>query len=207
MPQHEPLSTAGIPTTSAVTTTSAETGYFEHDLGRSLKGSVIADFELSSTRPLTSLPLLWCISNAFTSFVKTHEENVSCLKALQKSAETYLVGIGSVQETVDELNSRFDKPMHEDYNVDQADDTGDKWAALLLQRQRFRRDRAFIWTLVEKAVNDFFNDCINGELPMAPGAGHESEVRIVVEATRNFVAALGDAETATSLHEYSLGRI
>ena len=132
---------------------------------------------------------------------------MSCLKALQKFAETHLVGIGSFQEIVDELNLRFDKPLREDYNVDQIDDTGDKWAALLLQRQRFRRDRAFIWKLVEKAVDDYFNDHINGELPMALAAGHSSEVRIVVEATRKFVAALGDAETAMYLHEYLLRMI
>lgn len=98
--QLSPLSAAEAPTTQpdqlvsnpdqAPPSVSAETGFFDHDFDRSLKGSVIADFELASTRPLTDLPLLWCMSNAFTHLAKKCGENIVCAVTLKRAAERYL---------------------------------------------------------------------------------------------------------------------
>ncbi|KAF6240021.1 hypothetical protein HO173_001629 [Letharia columbiana] len=187
---------------------SAQTGLFDHDFDRSLEGSVVADFELASTRPLTSLPLLWCMSNTFTHFVKTHGEDLVCVIALKRAAEIYLRGIEASQDVVNKLNSRFDHKIMGKYDgLDDSDDE-DKWVALLNNEKRFRKDRAFIWDRLEEATHEYFNDYSNSELPVALGARHSSDaVKVVVKATRAFASVLGDVHTSAYVKNYWIGKI
>lgn len=188
---------------------SAQVGLLDHDFDRSLNGSFITDFELASTRPLTSLPLLWCISNTFGHFVKAHGEDLVCAIALKRAADVYLDDIGVSQDLVNKLDSRFDHTIMRKYDrADQTDDE-DKWAALLSNEKRFRKDRWFIWSVLEEATLDYFNDYEDGELPVSPlGARHSSdEVKVVVRATRAFVRRLRDDQTSAYMGEYWKGRI
>lgn len=110
---------------------------------------------------------------------------------------------------MNKLNSRFDHTIMRKYDrVDQSDD-GEKWAALLSNEKRFRRDRWFIWGVLEEATLDYFNDYEDAELPVSPrGARHSSDaVKVVVRATRSFVRRLGDGRTAAYVGEYWRGRI
>lgn len=211
--QLEPLSAGNTPTTQAdnlvstpdqdAYTDSAQTGFYNHDFDRSLRGSVIADFELASTRPLTSLPLLWCMSNTFTHFVKAHEGDVVCAVSLKRAVEVYLDNIGTSHDLVDKLNSRFDcKIMSKYENLDRCGEE-DKWAARLSNEKRFRKDRASIRDVLEEAINDYFNYYGNCALPVALGARHSSDaVKVVVKATGTFVTVLDDARTSAYLKKY-----
>lgn len=192
----------------AARSVSAHTGFFDHDFDRSLKGSVIADFELASTRPLTSLPLLWCMSNTFTHFVKAHQEDLVCVIALKRAAEIYLRDIEASQDVVNKLNLRFDHRIIRKYDkVDQSDEE-EKWAALLSNAKRFRKDRAFVWDVLEEATHEYFNDYTDGELPVALGARRSSDaVKVVVKATREFARVLGDAQTSAHMKKYWTGKI
>ena len=218
--QVEPLSAARAPKTRAdhlisnpdqsTPSISAQAGFLDHDFDRSLTGSFIADFELASTRPLTSVPLLWCISNTLTHFVKAHGEDLVCAIALKRAADIYLSDVGVSQDMVNKLNSRFDHTIMRKYDkVDQSDDDEEQWAALLRNEKQFRRDRCFIWRVLEEATLDFFNDWEDDELPVSRrGARHSSvAVRVVVRATRAFVRRLGDERTDAYMGEYWKGRI
>ncbi len=216
--QLEPLSAAKAPTTQAdqlvpnpdqaARSASAEAWFFDHDFDRSLNGSVIADFELASTRPLTSLPLLWCMSNTFTHLVKTFGEDLRCAITLQRAVEKFFKEIGTSQDFPNRLNSRFDFNITGKYDRIDHSDEKDKWAALVSNGKRFRKDRAFIWDLLEEAVRECFNDYEHGELPVALGAKHSSEeVKVVVKATRAFAMVLGDAETSKYIKKYWTGKI
>lgn len=188
---------------------SAEAGLLDHDFDRSLKGSFIADFELAPTRPLTSLPLLWCISNTITHFVAAHGEDIVCAIALKRATEIYLSDVGVSQDVVNQLNSRFDHTIMRKYDrVDQSDEE-EKWAALLKNEKRFRKDRWFIWTILRQAILDHFNDYEGAELPLSRrGARHISDaVKVVVRATRAFAGLLGDEDTAAYMGEYWQGKI
>lgn len=216
--QLESFSAAKTPTTQAdqlipnphqgARSVSAHAGFFDHGFDRSLKGSVIADFELASTRPLTSLPLLWCMSNTFTYFVKGRGEDVICVMALKRAAEAYFGNIEAPQDFINGFNSRFGyKIMGKYENVDQCDDE-DKCAALLTNAKRFRKDRAFIWDLMEEATQDYFNDYADFELPVARGARRSSEaVKVVVWATWEFVRMLGNTRTSAYVKKYWNGKI
>lgn len=216
--QVEPLPAPTAPTTQADElvsnlsqaehSVSDHAGHHDHDFDRSLEGSLIADFELASTRPLTSLPLLWCMSNTFTHFVKANGEQLVCVVALKRAVEGYLGDIGASTETVNALASRFNHPIVRKYDSLDDLDEGDKWAALLHNEKRFRKDRAFVWDRLEEATKEYFHDYNDGELPVALGARRSSEaVRVVVRATREFVAVLGDAETSAYLKKYWKGKI
>ena len=193
----------------AARSVSAETGFFDLDFDRSLAGSAIADFELASTRPLTSLPLLWCMSNTFTHFVTAHGEDLVCAVALKRAAETYLVDTEASHDLVQKLNSRFDHRIMGEYeSLDRCDAEGDKWAARRGNERRFREDRAFVWDVLEEATHDYFHDYDGCELPVALGARHGSDaVKTVVKAARRFVAVLGDAQTSAYMRRYWTGRI
>lgn len=227
--QVPPLSAATAPTTPAdhdlasnpddpFPSDSAEPGFFDHDFDRSLKGSVIADFELASTRPLTGLPLLWCMSNAFIHFVGTRGESLLTAAMLQRVTKAYLDAVGVTQELVDKLEGLFDdctvtvrecglKVKGRDDDDD--DDEEDKMAARHRAERRFREDRAFVWDVLEEAVGDYFNDYTDFELPVSvKGARRSSEeVRVVVEATRELVAMLDDTRTSAYLTKYWRGKI
>lgn len=215
----ESFSAAKAPTTQAdqlvpnpdqaARSTSAQPGFFDHDFDRSLKGSVIADFELASTRPLTSTPLLWCMSNTFTNLVKNHGEDLVCAMALKRGAEQYLRDIEAPEDMVNGLNSRFDHGIMREYDVAAHTEGEDQWAALVGNAGRFRKDRAFVWDVLERATRDYFNDYEDEELPVArKGARHSSaNVRVVVKATRTLVARLCDAETSAYLKGYWIGEI
>lgn len=197
----------------SVCSVSAEPGFFGDDFDRSLKGSVIADFELASTRPLTGLPLLWCMSSAFTHFVRTGGENLITAVALQRTTKAYLDAVGVSQDLVDRLESRFDWRiiMSEYGNLGRCDDDeeDDRMAARSRAERRFREDRAFVWDVLEEAVADYFNDYTDFELPVAlQGAWRSSDaVRVVVKTTRALVARLGDARTSSYLRKYWNGKI
>ena len=216
--QLEPLFAAKAPTTQAdqlvpnpdqaAPSVSAETWFFDYDFDRSLNGSVIADFELASTRPLTSLPLLWCMSNTFTHLVKTLGEDLLCAITLQRAVEKYFKEIGTSSDFPNRLNSRFDCDITRQYDRLNHCDEEDKWAALVSNGERFRKDRAFIWDLLEEAVREYFNDYEDGELPVALGAKRSSEpVRVIVKATRAFAMMLGDTETSAYIKKYWTGKI
>ena len=217
--QAEPLSPANAPTPQAddlfsdpdqaAYTASAETGFFDHDFDRSLKGSVIADFELASTRPLTSLPLLWCMSNTFTHFVKTRGEDLISAVALKRATEAHIDKIGVSRDLMDKLNSRFDYRIMCKYeNVDLCAEEEDKQAARLGNARRFRKDRAFVWDVLEEAVNDYFNNYDNFQLPVALGARRSCDaMKVVFKATWTFVRVLGDTQTSAHLRKYWNGKI
>ncbi|CAD6578025.1 MAG: hypothetical protein ASARMPRED_008498 [Alectoria sarmentosa] len=216
--QLEPLPPPIAPTTQAdqlipdpdqaARSVSAQTGWFDYEYDRSLGGSVIADFELASTRPLTSVPLLWCMSNSFVHFVKARGENLTCAVALKRAAEVYLRDIDASQDLVDGLNLRFDRKHMGKYARPDRYVEEDKWIGLLQNERCFRRDRAFIWGLLEKATNEYFYDYYESELPVALGAQHSCDaVKVVVKATRAFARVLGDARTAAYIKEYWTGRI
>ena len=210
--QLEPLSAAPAPTTQAdqlvpdpdqvTPSVSAQDGYFDLDFGRSLHGATIADFELASTRPLASLPILWCISNAFTHFVEAHGENLQSVITLELVVRAYLCDIGVSQDSLDRLDSRFDHRIMRKYDNDLGESDEEKWIALLNNAKRFRKDRAFVWDVLEEATNDYFNDYVDGELPVGSDA-----VEVVVKATRELARMLGDAQTAAYIKRYRRGRI
>lgn len=63
-------------------------------------------------------------------------------------------------------------------------DEGDTWAALLINERLFRKDRAFIWDVMQEATDEYFNHYNNCELPVTLGARHGSDaVKVVVKAT------------------------
>lgn len=140
--------------------------------------------------------------------MKVRGEDVICAMALKRAVEVYLGNIEVSQDVLNRLNSRFGyKIMGKYENVDQSDDE-DKWAALLANAKRFRKDRAFIWDLMEEATQDYFNDYADFELPVAQGAPCSSEaVRVVVKATRDFVRLLGDTRTSAYMKKYWTGKI
>ena len=193
----------------AALSVSAEAGLLDHDFDRSLKGSFIAEFELASTRPLTSVPLLWCISNTLTHFVAAHGEDLVCAIALKRATDVYLNDVGVSQDIVKKLNSRFDHTIMRKYDrVDQSDDE-EQWASLLRNEKRFREDRWFNWKILNEATLDYFNDYEDDELPVSRrGASHSSDaVKVVVRATREFVGRLGDDETYAYMGKYWRGEI
>lgn len=216
--QLEPLSAGKAPTTQAdqlvpnpdqaALSISAQTGFLDHDYDRSLKGSFIADFELASTRPLTSLPILWCMSNTFTHWVKAHGEDLVSAMSLKSATETYLDDIGASPDTVNRLTSRFDWKVTFKYDKLDQTDAEDKWAALLHNEKRFRKDRAFVWDRLEEATHDYFYDYVDGELPVARGARYSShEVKVIVKATREFAEVLDDTRTSRYIKRYWTGKI
>ena len=194
----------------AARSVSAQTRVLEHDFHRSLRGSFIADFELASSRPLTSVPLLWCLSNTFTHLVKTHGEDLVCVIALKRAAEDYLLAVGAYEDVVDKLNARFDhRLLFLKYDCDDHSDDEAEWTARILNAKRFREDRAFIWDRLEEATHEYFyENSKGGELPVALGARHSPEaVRVVVKATMDVVWRLGDTETSAYMDRYWDGRI
>lgn len=148
------------------------------------------------------------MSNTFTHFVKEHGEDLVCAMALKQAAETYLGDIGVSRDTLNGLNSRFDHEILHEYDMAVHAEDEDKWAALIRNPERFRRDRAFIWDVLEEATRDYFNDW-DAELPVArKGARHSSHaVRVVVRATRTFIRLLCDAETSAYVKRYWIGEI
>ena len=148
------------------------------------------------------------MSNTFTHFVKARGEDLVSVMTIKQVADTYLGDIGASPDIVNKLNSRFDYKITFKYDkVDQSNEE-DKWAALLHNEKRFRKDRAFIWDLLEEATNDYFHDYENSELPVALGARRSSDaVRVVVKATRAFAEVLGDEQTSRYLKRYWNGKI
>ena len=130
--------------------------------------------------------------------------------ALKRAADVYLSDVGVSQDVVKKLDARFDHTIISKYDrVEQPSDDEEKWAALLRNEKRFRKDRWFIWGVLEEATLDYFNDYEDAELMVSRrGARHGSEaVKVVVRATRFFVRRLGDGRTAAYVGEYWKGRI
>ncbi len=98
-----------------------------------------------------------------------------CAIMLMRAVEKYFKEIGTSQDFTNRLNSRFDCDItHQNDRLDRYDE-GDKWAALVSNGKRFRKDRAFIWDLLEEAVREYFNGYEDGGLPVALGAKRSSE--------------------------------
>lgn len=148
------------------------------------------------------------MSNSFVHFVKAHGENPTCAVALKRAVEVYLSDIDASQNLVDRLNLRFDHENMGKYDSPDQYGEDERWIVLLKNEGRFRKDRAFIWRLLEKATNDYFYDYDESELPVALGAQHSCDaVKVVVRATRAFARVLGDAHTSAYIKEYWTGRI
>lgn len=131
-----------------------------------------------------------------------------CAMALKRVAEVYLRDVGTSHDVVNKLNSRFDQKIMRKYDSVDQSGKGDKRAALLHNAKRFRKDRAFIWDLLEETVHDYFNDYSGGELPVALGARRSSDaVQVIVKATRKFVTVLGDTQTSSHMRKYWTGKI
>ena len=106
------------------------------------------------------------------------------------------------------LNSHFDSRIMSKYDRSDYSEDEDKWAALLRNEKRFRKDRAFIWDRLVEALDEYFNDYDNFELPVALGARHSSNaVKVVVKATRAFATMLGDEQTSAYMKGYWTGNI
>ena len=150
------------------------------------------------------------MSNTFTYFVKVRGEDVYCAMALKMATEAYLGNIGACSDILDRLELRFGHKLMGQYvNVDKSDEE-DKWAALLANAKRFRKDRAFIWDVMEEATQDYFNEYAeDSEPPVAQrGARRSSEaVRVVVEATGEFARVLGDRRTRAYVEKYWNGKM
>ncbi len=131
-----------------------------------------------------------------------------CAIALMRAVEKYFKEIGTSQGFTNRLSSRFDCDItRQNDRLDHYDEE-DKWAALVSNGKRFRKDRAFIWDLLEEAVREYFNDYGDGELPVALGAMCSSEaVKVVVKATRAFAMVLGDAEASAYMKKYWTAQI
>ena len=117
--------------------------------------------------------------------------------------------MGVSQDLVDKLESRFDFRIMSEYEtLDQCDEE-DKPAARLFNERQFRKDRAFIWGVLEEAVEDYFNDYSHFELPVALGGARRGSdaVKVVVKATRTLVARLDDRRTSAYLRKYWDGKI
>ncbi len=148
------------------------------------------------------------MSNTFTHLVKTFGEDLLSAITLKRAVEEFLKEIGTSQDFPNRLNSRFDGNITRKYDGIDHSDEKDKCAALVSNGKRFRKDRAFIWGLLEEAVREYFNDYEHDELPVGLGARHSSEeVKVVVRATRAFAMVLRDAETSAYIKKYWTGKI
>ena len=148
------------------------------------------------------------MSNTFTHFVKVRGEDITCAIALKRAVEKYFKDIEASPDVMNRLNSHFDSRIMSKYDRSDYSEDEDKWAALLRNEKRFRKDRAFIWDRLVEALDEYFNDYDNFELPVALGARHSSDaVKVVVKATRAFATMLGDEQTSAYMKEYWTGNI
>lgn len=148
------------------------------------------------------------MSNTFTHFVEMHGEDIFCAMALKRAVEKYFKAIEAPPDVTNRLNSRFESKIMGKYDMSHYSEDEDKWAALLRNEKRFRNDRAFIWDRLEEALDEYFNDYDNFELPVALGARHSSDaVRVVVKATRAFARMLGDEQTSAYIKKYWTGNL
>ncbi len=114
-----------------------------------------------------------------------------CAITLMRAVEKYFKEIGTSQDFTNRLNSRFDCDItRQNDRIDHYDEE-DKWAALVSNGKRFRKDRAFIWDLLERP---FASTSTTMRMVSCLWRWELSAALRVVKAKRAFAMVLGDAE-------------
>ena len=149
------------------------------------------------------------MSNTITHYVQIHGEDCFCALDLKDAAERFLDQIEASQDLVDELKSHFNPTRLVDrYMGDEQVDREHLWVALHVNEKCFRKDRAFIWDLLEAATMDYFGEFDDRELPVAPRAKDGSDdLKVIVWLTWKFVKNLDDAQTSAYIKKYWNGEI
>lgn len=182
---------------SAAWSLSTSPSRFDHDFGRDRQGHSIADFELSTTRALTAVPVLFCLSTSIIDHVDTYVEDKACVTGIGEFAMKYMTAISRDRAHVPDFEARFGGTNKSEYkdldNITGGDEYRD---AVRINQQSFAADRAWIWDQLERATNEFF-DGLGGEVEVG-----RRDWRVVVKAARDFATGLEDEETAELLWQY-----
>lgn len=190
--------------TRPVDTVQESDSYFDRDFGRSIDGKVIADYELASTRPLTTVPLLFCMSDSIIKYVDRKGETLETALSLGNAAKAYFAQLGSDATLLRRLEARFDDLSR--YRVIEEIEEDEQRVAHLLNERQFCKDRVAIWDLLVRATEEYF-EIFGGELHVSFDTWLGKAVMDVVEAVRDYAEGSKDRETVAYITEYLEGDI